>query len=352
MRTRTWLRVLLVAGWVAGASRPAPAQLFHAGRVIGEGETTRRLRFSVGRYTEIDGEVQETTRRLRTLPGQGPNPETPESYTFEELGIAESDLAFGVAFEKLWKWATLRLDAGYFTADFRGEAVRDYYIGVSSVSFAGQTYEYMVIPKDSAFASELDGFSLGARGQFTPVTVGGDSVRFVPWLALALEGTFATFTVDAGPARGVQPYELPPRDYVIGGSGRGRNMVVVPSVGLGGELTFDLGQSRGRPVSLALYGTYSLLKFSGNTDDLRVGSRNDKDLDVDYRSLELGARLQIPVSRRTDLFVGVEYRTIDAEADSRAPERDLEDALARREKYDKHIVFDTTLIQAYVGLAW
>jgi hypothetical protein len=301
----------------------------------------------------IEGSVEETSRRLFDVTGQPQKQGNAESYTLEELGIDSSDLTYGAFYEHFWRYVSLRLDAAYVRAEADGRAPRDFYIGVDEVVFRGQGYGYMVLPRGTSYDASLEAFLVGARGQFTPVTLNPQgAVQLVPWLHLGVFSWAGQFEVNAGPAQGLISYENPPRTYVVGGHAKGDSLLFAPEIGLGGEVRFRIAGTREAPVDLTLQGSYGLLTFEGSTDELAISSRNEKDLDVDYACAEVRVLLEAPLSSRLDFVAGAQYRTMSADATAQAKERSLEDTLARREKFDKHIDLDLTFIDVLFGLRW
>ena len=89
---------------------------------IGPGRTydpDQRFSFNitVGEISEIEGSVEETTRRLFTVTGQDDKQDNAESYTFGELGLDRSDITFGTSLEYIWRYFTLQFDGSYVHAE-------------------------------------------------------------------------------------------------------------------------------------------------------------------------------------------------------------------------------------------
>lgn len=308
---------------------------------------------SAGKITDIQGGVQETTRRLFEVTGEPERNTGQESYDFNELGLDESELLYGVQLEKMWKYLTLRFDLSTLSAEASATPDRDFYIGVDEISFQGQNYSHQKLEEGIPYHAELDGIIASLGFDITPFTLNPSGVvQATPWVHLGILGVIAEFEVDQGPALRLEEYENPPRTYVVGGHGSGDNGVVSPEIGLGGEVKVKLGERLQRPVSLALQGTYSIFDFKGDTSDLGVSSDTDKDLDYDYDSYELRARFEIPLTQTTDFLIGAAYRVITVDASSKAKDRSLEETLEEREKFDKDITLDLTMVTGFVGLRW
>ncbi len=346
---RTQLLVLLVG---LGLLIAAPAaEAVTRGRVL-DPERRSRLGISVGEVSSLDGLVAETTRRLLDVIGE-PQPDNVEEFSFAELGVEAEDTTFGLAYEYLWRFVTLQAEATYVRAEADGVATRDFFIGVEDIFFDGQRYEYQVILEGTPYRADVDSALVGLRANVTPVTVGaGGPAELVPWVGVGLFAFAGDFGVDAGPALGVQQYELPVRDYVENGRGSGEVVAFVPELGVGSELRVRLGERRGRPARLVLQGGYSIFRFKGSSSDLGISARNDKDLDVDYTSLDARLLVEWPWTDGLDFVLGGGVRSLEADAISAAKNRDLADTLARREKFDKDVNLEITSFNVLFGLRW
>lgn len=343
-------RIRTLALLLSAAPLAAQAEFIQGGRVV-DPERDFSISVSVGQVQDISGKVEETTRRLYDLLGQPEQQAAAETYDLNELGLTESEITYGINLEKQWKYVTFRGDFSYVQIDASETAQRDYFIGVDEVRFNGKKYEYMEINRGTEYDASLDAAMIAMRAQITPFTLGADRViSFTPWVHFGLLAFVGTFEVDAGPATGVRPYENPPRDYVIGGQGEGDSGIVSPELGIGGELKFWFGETENGPIELVLQGTYAILEYEGSTDSLGISSRNEKDLDLSYDMTELRAIFYYPISRGLDFKIGGEYRVISADASSKAKIRSFEEAVTRREKFDKDIELEMTVVSLFAGL--
>ena len=197
----------------------------------------------------------------------------------------------------------------------------------------------------------LQAISAALRTQITPFTIAPDyTVSFTPWIHLGLQVIAGNFEVESGEAERIQQYENPPRDYVVGGSGSGDASVFAPELGAGGEFCFYLGETEDGPVELRLQGTYAIFEYSGDSDSLGMSGRNNKDLDIDYDMYEMRAVFNYPLSEEVDLLLGAEYKVISADASSRAKIVSVEEALTTREKFDKDVNVEFTIVNFFAGL--
>ncbi len=309
------------------------------------------LTASVGQMTKIEGTVTETTRQLYDILGLPEKQLTAASYDLNELGLSESEIMYGIHLEKMWRYVTLRGNFSYMQAEATGVATRDYWIGVDDISYNGKSYDHMKIEEGETYKASLDGAVINLRAQITPFTIAPENIlSFTPFLHLGLQAIVGTFEADSGEASGIQRYQNPPYDFVVGGHGEGDFGVFAPELGLGGEFRIYLGQTDNGPVELALQGTYAIFQYNGSSGALGISSSNDKDLDVDYDMIELRAVFNYPLSTEVDMLLGAEYRLITADASSKAKYDSYEDAITSREKFDKDINLELTMISAFAGI--
>ncbi|MDX1645074.1 MAG: hypothetical protein R3244_12025 [Thermoanaerobaculia bacterium] len=338
---RSWCRIAVAAALGVLIALPSWA----GGRKVEKGKRMR-LMVSVGEGSPIEGGVEETFRPVNEL---RENPDSPESYTFAELGLDESDETLGLKLEYQWKWVTLFIDGTYLDATATMAAPDDLFIGVEEVFFEGQKFEYQQIPQGTVYDGEIDLLALNTRFGITPwhVNAGGNT-EFVPWFVVGLFTLAGQFEVDAGPAQGVILYEFPPREYVVGGRSEGEAAAVAPEIGLGGEVTWRLGER----ARLTWQSNYTLFEFAGSTSDFGVSSRNEKDIDLDYKAFDTELFFELPMGNRSHFVAGIEFRRVEIDALSEAQDRAVEEVLERREKFNKDIDFSIESVLVNVGLRW
>jgi hypothetical protein len=343
---RSNLRPTALLALISSLVTCVPAVALTTGRAV-DAERRARLTLNVGGGSPIEGGVQETERPLNDIRDEV-TPEAPESFTFRELGLSESESTYGLSFEYQWTWATLLLHSSRLDANANGVAPRDLFLGVEDVSFGGRQYDYQRIPAGTAYQGRIDLVASQLRAAVTPLTVNaGGRVELIPWVSLGLFALAGDFEVDAGPAQGVQLYEFPAREYVVGGSSRGEAAAVAPEIGIGGEVHFRLTER----AYLALQGTYAFADLSGSSSDLGVSSRNEKDIDLDYEALDARLAVELPL-RGTRVLVGAEYRNVDIHALAEAKERTDADVVARQEKFNKNVAFQLETALVFVGVRW
>lgn len=316
-----------------------------AGRQVEKGKRMR-LMLSVGDRSPIEGGVEETFRPINEL---RETPDSPESYTFAELGLDESDETLGLKLEYQWKWVTLFVDGTHLDATASMAAPDDLFIGVEEVFFEGEKFEYQQIPVGTVYDGEIDLLAVNTRIGITPwhVNAGGNT-EFVPWFLIGLFTLAGQFEVDAGPAQRVILYEFPPREYVVGGRSEGEAAAVAPELGVGGEVMWRLGE-RSR---LTWQSNFTVFEFAGSTSDFGVSSRNEKDIDLDYTAFDTELFFELPMGNRSHFVAGIEYRMVEIDALSEAQDRAVEEVLERREKFNKDIDFSIESVVVNVGFRW
>jgi len=345
---RKWL--LIVVGLPLGVLPSGASAGLRWGRTTVDGSSVI-LAPTFGQVTKLDGSVRETTRPFYDLTDPAKNEQFAESYSLQELGFKDGYQTFGLSFEAAWRYFTLQMDATYLEASVHSVANRDYYIGVSDVSFQGQNYDYMVIPEGQDYRVDFSAGMLNLRGVVTPVSLElGRHVAITPGLYLGLATFVGQFTVEAGPARGVVEYEIPPREYVVGGRGEGWSVMALPEVGAGGEVRLRMGDESRRGPELAFQGFYAISDFAADTDDLGASSRHNKTIDLEYEHYEARLLLALPLSRSFDLLLGAAYGYMRADADVLAQEATPEEIEARREKFNKKVHLELSTLTALVGL--
>lgn len=344
------IRTLSCAAVLMAGSLSAHAEAIMGGRPVDPNKDIS-LTLSVGEFSKIEGSVTETTRQLYDILGLPEKQLTAASYDLNDLGLTKSEPMYGIGLEKMWRYVTLRGNFSYMEANATGVAKRDYWIGVDDISYNGKSYDHMKIEEGDEYKASLDGAVINLRAQITPFTIAPENIlSFTPFLHLGFLGIIGTFEAESGEARGIQRYQNPPYDFVVGGKGEGDFGVFAPELGAGGEFRLYLGQTKNGPVELALQGTYAIFQYNGSSGALGISSRNDKDLDVDYDMIEVRAIFNYPINSEIDFLLGAEYRLITADASSKAKYDSYEDAITSREKFDKEIHLEMTMVSAFAGL--
>jgi len=323
------------------------------------------INLTMGQFNLNSGKVEETRRAYDNNDKPTGYEAYLSSYSFDELGLVGSYPTYGLNFEKQWKYFTLRMEGSYIKANASAvasahptasevpEKQQGYYISVSDISYEGQSYEYMYIPEGQPFDATIDGGSAAIRGLITPfsLSISDNFVSFSPWLHIGVYAVGGHYKIDAGPARGTVQYEVPPETYVVGGEGTGDVGAALPEIGFGGELRIRLARMRNGDATLSLQGDLAYLTYRGNTSDLGISEENSKEIDLTYQNLELSAMLELPVSPRFDLVIGVAYRVMTADLDLNSQNRDEQDQKSIfHEKYDKHADIDSSFLYGSVGV--
>ncbi len=345
---RKWIIPTLTGLALFGASFDAAASQW--GRNL-DNKNDSGIHAAFGKVLTVDGSVKETTRPFFEVTGQ-PEKQKGEDYSLKELGFDGGYPTYGLELEHMWRFVTLQFRGNYLRADSENTADRNFYIGVNQVSFEGKDYEYMFIPKGTEYTADLEAGVFGLRALITPFTLAPENymVELVPFAYVGLFSFLGRYDIDAGEPQGVIEYETPSHEYVVGGQGSGQSFMAVPEIGIGSELRIGLHEVHNREVALVLQGYYSVLQYKGTTDNLGISSSENKDLDLDYSSYEGRLVLEIPVSERADLLLGVSYMRTDAHAEVKAQERTPEEIIELREKFNKKIDFEMSQFMALAGL--
>jgi len=354
-------RLVICVGVVWGGGRVAHADL-ESGRAL-VNERTFSMEVSAGTFRFDKGTVEETRRAYDNSGNNEDYKAYLSSYSLEELGFDGTYPTFGLFVEKQWKFLTLQLDGEYMhptasaTADMHPTASgvsdreKGYYIGVNKVTYQGQEYEYMFIPNGQDFDADIKSGIIELKALITPLHItGGDTLAITPWIYFGVMGMWGSYEIDAGPARGLVQYEVPPETYVVGGQGTGDTGGAIPEIGFGGEVRLSMGAMRGGNAQLVLQGEIGFLKFKGSTDTLGFDARRAKDLDLDYMNYELRLMLELPLWDNCDFVIGGSLEKMTATADLDSSNRSVEEQEELSEKYDKHVELETTQLRIMAGI--
>ena len=344
---------LLAAPLLLASAAGAWADAFMAGRPV-DPDRSLTLQLSAGQITDIEGSVVETTRPYFNVIGKPEkNLKNAQSYDFDELGLDKSEITYGISVETRGRYFTWRTDVSYLQAEASAVAPRDFFIGVDDIEFQGKSYNYMKLEDGRPYTATLEAAMIGTRLQYTPFTIAPrHAVSFTPWIHVGIFALTGQFEVDQGEPERIQVYENPPHEYVVGGHGEGDAGALSPEIGAGGEFNLRIGNTRHGPVELSLQGTYAIFEYHGSAQSLSVGNRNDKVLDLNYEMIEGRAMMYWPISKGADFVVGGEYRVVSADGSSKAKDRTTEEIIAKREKFDKDIDLQLTMVNGFMGFRW
>ena len=342
---KRWLVLIVMFGVV----QMVVAGPFVGGRDLPEGRDCS-FKFTAGSVVEIEGDVQETNRRYYDVTGQSEHQNLREDYSLDDFGMDGGYELFGFALENAGDLWTFQWDLSVMNPEVNSVAKRNYYIGVSEVSYGGQDYEYMKIPKGSEFSVDMFAVMTEIRGLFTPFTFKpSNSFRFTPFVDIGLFVFYGSYDIDAGPAKGVVQYLNPPEDFVVGGQASGQLSVVVPELGAGGELR--IGSLTG--ANLVLQANYAVLQYDGSTEFLLSSDHRAKDLDLDHINYKLRAALELPLSAGRAISFGVHYHYIESIAEiTSSDDFTDQEAADRHERFDKDVYFSLNTMMATFGFTF
>jgi len=331
--------VLCMGGFSAHAE-------FAAGRALPP-ERDAHVAVVAGAIATVDGSVKETSRALYEVTGRSSLQGRREDYDLGDFGMDGGYPTFGLQVERAWKYWTLDYRLMYLAMDTAAVARRDYYIGVDGVSFRGREYEYMQIPAGRAFTADFTGLMLDVRGLITPCSwhTRDGGLVVTPWISLGGFLAGGTYEIDAGPASGLVTYQNPPETFVVGGAADGLVGAGLPELGLGGELR--LGRAGER--HLVVRGDYAICRYNGDTDLITTADHRNKEIDFDHVNVRLSGGLEWPLSGGSAISTGVQFQYIRTEAEI-VSDADTPAAIrAARERFDKDVAFEMTILAAYLG---
>ena len=322
----------------------------YAGIVAGRALADQRdagVKVTAGMVVNLEGTVQETTRLFYDVTGRQESQLGREDYDLDDFGLDGGYGTFGLSMDKAWKFFTLQCDLLYLSMDTEATAIRNYYIGVDSVTYGGQEYEYMQIPDGRHFSAEFTGGLLDITGHLTPFSLqAGDAFSFTPWVSLGLFVLAGTYEIDAGPATGLVQYQNPPETFVIGGSTDGPVGGGLPEIGLGGEVR--LGRQDG--FNVVLQGNYAICSYDGSTSWITSAEHRDKDIDLEHADIKLTCSLEFPLQNGRALSAGVQLRMVETEATITSMRGTSQQIIDRRERFDKEVDFRMTSATGMLGL--
>lgn len=343
--------VQLAASAVMACSIPVSVRAqVYAGRVMDPLDEDFSVTLKPGLITSISGYVKETKRAYTDIPGEQLDyAHYLENYDLEELGFDGTYGTLGLGLEKHWRFATVLLDLSYFEASATAKAEREpFAIGVEDVEYNGKDYDYMYIPQGSSADIDLQAGSAELGLLLTPFCISTEEgFDFSPWIRGGVLAMGGAYTIDAGPAQGVRTYEYHPYPYVIGGEGKGWAGIAVPEWGFGGEMRIWLNPEGTKVIC---QGNYMMLDWAGSSESLGVSARNAKDIDLSYKSIDLTALLEHPLSEKVDFLVGGSFRHLETDATIEAQHKSAAEQDAAREKYDKEASIEMNTLYLLLGL--
>lgn len=341
--------VMVIVGLCLAVNQ-ASAGFVAAGRDIPDESRDKRFSIMLGTVRNIDGMVEETTRKLYDVTGDYWKQDTAESYSLNDFGMDDSYASIGFEFENNGRYFTFMMDAAFMNLSSDTVARRNYYIGVGdAVEFDGAEYTNMKIPEGTPFSMDIIGCQSDLRCLFTPFTLKpAEAVRFSPWLNLSLMLFLGQYDIDAGPATGTVIYMNPPEPFVVGGSSSGLLGLGLPEIGGGGEIR--IGKIDG--FELVLQGNYAVCNIEGSTKFLTSSRHREKDADIDHENIMGRLMLEFPVGEGRAFTLGVEYQRIDSEAMITSSATDPDEILANRERFDKYIRFHMESAMVLAGFTF
>ncbi len=354
-------RLLMVPAVLFAAVGSALGQVeFNEGRYI-SGDRTFQTKLILGSMSFDEGEVKETRRAYDNGTGEEYKGYL-SNYTLDELGFDDNYATFGLGIERQWTFVTLQLNAKY--SNPHSDAVAHmhetdshvpasemgYYIGVDEVKYNGKKYEYMKIPEGQEFSADVETMMLEFNALITPVSINTYSTHWTPWLHVGFLALGGSYEIDAGPAQGVIQYEVPPKDYVVGGKGTGWGVLGMPEIGLGGEARFFWFETPNGDAEIAVQGDYAIMQFDGAPGSVGINLDTTRNVDLDYSRAQIGVSTEIPIAETMAFVFGLSYQYIHANVKLDSIHRDESEQEDLSEKYDKEGTVGVSEFMATVGL--
>jgi len=346
---KNFFKLIIVPVLVFGMAGSSYAGIFSAGRAVQE-KADGHLRITAGSINEIQGMVEETTRKVYVLEGRLEEAASGETYTEDDFNMKGPYPTLGLSLENQWKYFTLQLDVFGFKTDVNTVARRNYYIGIGEdIQYGGREYSNMKIPEGTPFSMDIVGGIVELRGLITPLTFKPSSIlRITPWIDAGLMFFGGQYDIDAGESTGTTTYMNPPEDYVIGGSSSGFLGLGLPQIGLGGEIRIGAENA----PNLVLQGDYAVCNYEGGSSFLTSSSKNEKNVDIDHTNMRARFMLEFPMSSGRLFMVGAQYQLIESEGSITTMDDTPEEILADREKFDKYAKFKLSSVMGMLGLTF
>jgi hypothetical protein len=258
-----------------------------------------------GQLNSLSGRLQETQNGSVINGGLDTD--------FNQLGIEDGSESMLIGGSLTGKWFTLLLDYRQNTIEASGTADSEIRLNVDSINFNGQSFEYLLIPVNSDYTLDSETNLLGLGLRFTPFTVNPTgNVRFTPWIHAGLQYIDSTFDLNSGNSASIQGAGFQGRSYVVNGRATGEAQLIIPEIGIGGELRFLFHDGEDSGPELTLFGTYKLLDLEGNLDSIGVDDDEFDRLSVTYTALELGANFYYPLGDSVDLLIGLYLEQVES----------------------------------------
>ncbi|OGV67967.1 MAG: hypothetical protein A2283_09085 [Lentisphaerae bacterium RIFOXYA12_FULL_48_11] len=346
---RNLIKLVIVLVLMLGVAGTSHGGLFSAGRETNE-KSDGHLRITAGSINEIQGMVEETTRKVYEVEGRWEDAASGSTFTQDDFNMKGPYATLGVSLETQWKYFSLQMDVLGFKTEVNTVASRNYYIGIGDdVQYGGGEYSNMKIPEGTPFSMDILGGIMEIRGLITPFTFKpSPTLRITPWIDAGLMFFVGQYNIDAGDPTGTTTYMNPPEEYVIGGESSGFLGLGLPQIGFGGEIR--MGPENG--VNLVLQGDYAVCNYEGSSSFLTSSSEHEKSVDIDHTNTRIRFMVEFPMSSGRLFMVGAQYQLIESEGSITTMDDTPEEILADREKFDKYAEFRLSSLVGMIGLSF
>lgn len=260
-----------------------------------------------------------------------------------DLGVDEDSESRFVGVKLMNSWVTFFLNVYQGSVSGAGLTDEEVRLSVDGVSFAGQTFDFLLIPQGGTYDLSLDTTWIGAGGRFTPFTLNPDGVlRVTPWLHLGLQYVELVYEVNAGATTTIQVDPRTQRTFAVRGRAKNTEEALLPEYGIGGEVRLQLWERGGKRVQVVGDATLKKLDVQDGLGSLGFEDSSFADLDFTYESLEMNVYIVFPLNERLDLLGGVYLEQVDMTY-TLAGDRGVEGL-------DRGIALEYTLYGVKVGL--
>ncbi|MCK5529218.1 MAG: hypothetical protein KAI74_06010 [Kiritimatiellae bacterium] len=296
-----------------------------AGRSIPDGRDAGII-LRIGQVASIEASIKDQNQSSGLLR---------QDYSLKDLGVEGGYVTYGLSADKAWKFFGLQLDLLYFGLSEDITAQQNYHISVDSIGLSGADYLHVVA--NSELQVDLTGGIAELHGLFTPISFQiSESITISPWVSMGVMVMGGDYDLNNGEVTAVVSYGAFSESYSVGGSASGTVGLIVPDVGVGGEIRVGAVDD----FNFVLNAHYSILPMSEYFAEVLSTQSGATDVTLDYTNIKINGSLEMPLDNGKAWVLGVQYELLEA-----LSEMNLNDDL-----FEKSIDFNMTILTGSVGL--